>query len=774
MENPMESGMCNVIYVDRAVSEDRHVRSGSLGHGAAAGNWESSQLQGNVSLLLSGFQSVFLCGTGAACLERWRKFYSEPVTKTKPTIILLETPIQEPISSRPQWQLPPAESELYGLTLLERIDSESCAKSLSSLVIVVPIVARHDNLLSVNPDSFRAIRESLVSRGATDATVSPLSHNWLDDIKIHAQRACRNATQARSAHPRTHASSTQTSRGGNDSSLVGEEMVSRLLPDLCISIPASEDGRTIKVVQISAERQAVISHAITEFQFDAPKFNDDELIVAASLIFEHAFSAPEVAPWRLSKEQLQAFVIACCTAYKPNVHYHNFCHVVDVLQHSFHSLIRIGALPPYPPTNGSTPRPSSTSMFAQCIEPLVALTLLVAAIGHDAGHPGVNNGFLIKTNDPLARLYNDRSVLESYHCAAFKEILRKFWPQVYNTSGMRNLITECIMATDMGVHQIYMDKLKSALDELHREHSQENMTPNQLGDAMKKNKLLICALLIKCADISNVARRYDTAVKWMYTLAAETAKQREREKFMNVQTSIVSLEGTDQLTLAKNQLYFMDNFAAPLFKGVAKLIPELQFCVEAIAENREKFKAITANVEKQGSSPSQMDFANSQRPNPSQHSVEPAAKGGSNAPEINGITTTFDAVDDDSHSHCAPKQRCSETTEVSSAPDSAGTGKMPLSPSTQGTSIVSINSSVDPPTSCPVTSSTPDSFRNQAKECFQHQVSSDNGYLNGHTNHAGFDTHGGLAPGGQLKKKPSFIQKIGDFLSNKRSKGSSP
>ncbi|KAK4179675.1 putative camp-specific 3',5'-cyclic phosphodiesterase [Triangularia setosa] len=753
MEDPMESARCNVIYVDRAVAEDRHVQANLVGSGAAAGEWESALLQENVSLLLTGFESVFLCGTGGACLEQWRKLYSEPVIHIKPTIILLETTVQEPIPGRQQWQLLPVGSELYGLALLEWIYAESCAKSLSSLVIVVPVVTRQDSALSMDSDSFRTIRGSLVGRGATDVALSPLSYSCLDDIRIHALRACR-----------------QPQRKGNDSNLVGEGMVSRLLPDLCVSTPATEHYSNTREIRIPAERQAVVSHAIAEFQFDAPKFNDEELIVAASLIFEHAFSAPELVLWRLSKEQLQAFIVACCTAYKPDVDYHNFCHVVDVLQHIFYTLIRIGALPPYPPTHGPTSRPSSVSEFAQCIEPHIALTLLITAIGHDVGHPGVNNGFLVKTKDPLARLYNDRSVLESYHGAAFTEILRKYWPQVYNCSKMKKLVIDSILATDMGVHHSYMDKLKCALATLRRERSQEDMARNQLDDAVEEKKTLICALLIKCADISNVARRYDTAVKWMHTLAAETTKQREKERLKEVPTSVFSSPGTDQLTLAKNQLFFMDNYAAPLFKGVAELIPELQFCVEAIAENRKKFQAILDHVDEYSSSPFQVGFANSQRPNSSQNSVQPAVSRGSNPPEINGINTRFDAADDDSHSHCAPKQRCSET----SAPDSAGTGKMPLSPSTQGTSIVSINSSVDPAVSCPVTSSTPDSFRNQGIRSYQHQVSSDNGYLNGHSNHAGSDTQSGLGPGGQLKKKPSFMDRVSGLFTNKRSKGSSP
>nr|PIM04100.1 3'5'-cyclic nucleotide phosphodiesterase domain-containing protein [Toxoplasma gondii COUG] len=41
--------------------------------------------------------------------------------------------------------------------------------------------------------------------------------------------------------------------------------------------------------------------------------------------------------------------------------------------------------------------------------------LCFAALGHDVGHPGFNNAFLVATNQPIALVYNDHAVLENYH-----------------------------------------------------------------------------------------------------------------------------------------------------------------------------------------------------------------------------------------------------------------------------------------------------------------------------------------------------------------------
>jgi cGMP-inhibited 3',5'-cyclic phosphodiesterase A len=54
------------------------------------------------------------------------------------------------------------------------------------------------------------------------------------------------------------------------------------------------------------------------------------------------------------------------------------------------------------------------------------LAILTAAGVHDFEHPGVNNVFLQKMQDPIAIRYNDLSVLENHHiAAAFELMMRK-------------------------------------------------------------------------------------------------------------------------------------------------------------------------------------------------------------------------------------------------------------------------------------------------------------------------------------------------------------
>lgn len=194
------------------------------------------------------------------------------------------------------------------------------------------------------------------------------------------------------------------------------------------------------------------------------------------------------------------FLLASRTAYNEFVKYHNFRHVVDVLQALFHFLVRIGILPFYPTQDPPVPANHKTPI-AELLQPFDALTLLISAIGHDVGHPGVNNAFLVALNAPLAQLYNDRSVLESFHCAAYSQILRRYWPKVFADIAMRRLMINNILATDMGLHFKYMTDLGSLQQKL--AHDKGDLDGWSVK-VREEHKDLTCGLLIKCADICNV------------------------------------------------------------------------------------------------------------------------------------------------------------------------------------------------------------------------------------------------------------------------------
>lgn len=221
---------------------------------------------------------------------------------------------------------------------------------------------------------------------------------------------------------------------------------------------------------------------------------------------------PELEEWKLTPGEVRTFLLASRASYNSFVLYHNFRHAIDVLQSVFFFLLQIGVLPPYAMDPGDVP--TVRSPIASMLTPLDALTLLIASIGHDVGHPGVNNIFLVKLNAPLAQLYNDNSVLEAFHCAAFSQILRRHWPAAFKDRQVRKLLISSILATDMGVHHKFMESLGSLQEKYHENDDVQTWKPQDI----ENYRTLLCGLLIKCADISNVVS--SLSISWSVTKLA--------------------------------------------------------------------------------------------------------------------------------------------------------------------------------------------------------------------------------------------------------------
>lgn len=222
------------------------------------------------------------------------------------------------------------------------------------------------------------------------------------------------------------------------------------------------------------------------------------------------------------------------------------------------------------------------------------------------------------------------------------------------------------------------------------------------------------------------------------------------ENQIGISSSLIAEPRKDFLSLAKAQLGFMNMFAIPLFQGVADLLPSMQYTVDELEGNKTLFETAIEDLPEmeeerkkrlQGTlSPRSMSIAIAPQdsrdsssgktlgplPHLNEHQTTMREEGSSptgqqptnmpNIPgeyrEVNGMSNEFDSTaeftaidpfglnDAEHHVGRRGKQRCSETTEGSnSVPYSAGdwasqatsatTGKMPLSPSTQGTSIIS-------------------------------------------------------------------------------------
>ena len=194
-------------------------------------------------------------------------------------------------------------------------------------------------------------------------------------------------------------------------------------------------GRVQKYGRTRRGSAAATELGVTGWKFNALRLEPEQLVSAAASIFEiydflNVFTIPE--------SKLTMFLITLCSRYKEENSYHTFRHAVDVC----HVCYRMLAL----------------SNLDKTIPRLEVFALLIAALGHDVGHLGVNNAYLTNTMHDLALQYNDISPLENMHCALLFEILMCDGCDIltclptFDRKDARKIIISAILSTDMRLH----------------------------------------------------------------------------------------------------------------------------------------------------------------------------------------------------------------------------------------------------------------------------------------------------------------------------------
>lgn len=261
------------------------------------------------------------------------------MTDMRPTIVLLDTPNDGPStkpysSSRapsPGSQSRPAsaeihtpDEEIYGLDLLQKLITEAHLRSISKLIVPIPIIS-HPQALALDakeqmtdgavepftaPLGALAISRRLVRKcldlGAVDVIISPLSSKCITTLEICAYKAHREASREQQALLEVRRGRKRSWVGVNEQepfAYLREAMVSGLMNGIC-RLSSGDDQIMSGHIAVSSERQAAIAAAVGRWHFCAHSFTDDELLVAAMVMFKHALSMPELAHWRIPSGRL--------------------------------------------------------------------------------------------------------------------------------------------------------------------------------------------------------------------------------------------------------------------------------------------------------------------------------------------------------------------------------------------------------------------------------------------------------------------------------------
>ncbi|XP_074131705.1 cGMP-inhibited 3',5'-cyclic phosphodiesterase 3B [Sminthopsis crassicaudata] len=235
------------------------------------------------------------------------------------------------------------------------------------------------------------------------------------------------------------------------------------------------------------------------------------------------------------------------------------------------------------------------------IPALELMALYVAAAMHDYDHPGRTNAFLVATSDPQAVLYNDRSVLENHHAAAAWNLFlsRPDFNFLSNLNQpefkhFRYLVIEAILATDLKKHFDFLADFNTKANDVNSPGIQWNS---------EDDRLLVCQVCIKLADINGPAKAEDLHVRWTEGIVSEFYDQGDEEASLGLPISPFMDRHCPQL--AKLQESFISHIVGPLCNSynAAGLLPGLWIEEECEDAARDEFCEQSQSEEDGGPTP---------------------------------------------------------------------------------------------------------------------------------------------------------------------------
>jgi hypothetical protein len=319
------------------------------------------------------------------------------------------------------------------------------------------------------------------------------------------------------------------------------------------------DEEMAKAKQLQSAHENVDPTVVNSWGFDVLRYSYDELFEYNRYLLDvfgifQEFTVPVNVYTNFLTELSVKYI-------KQNT-YHNFHHACDVTQ-TCYRIIMVSRL---------------NTVFTE----LEIFSMLVAAVAHDVGHPGVNNAFLVKTRHDLAMIHNDKSPLENMHCSLLYDILKK--PDMDIFSGLddaqwresRKIILSLILGTDMAHHFDQVSKTQLFL-EVHGEDvksfyrgAQESIECFQDD----KNRIFIMELILHCSDISNPFKPFHICSQWADLVSKEFFAQGDKERENGMDISPMMDRATSNLY--NMQMGFIEFVVSPLVNSTITIFPPLK------------------------------------------------------------------------------------------------------------------------------------------------------------------------------------------------------
>ena len=350
-----------------------------------------------------------------------------------------------------------------------------------------------------------------------------------------------------------------------------------------ITIPQKINGNKNKNSEIdSLDKYSYIyiDHLLKQYNFDTKKITEKEFnifelkkIVGQSNVLPlmgrvilETFGLKDDKIINVSK--LDTFLNTVSSQYLTTTLYHNNMHGADVTQTI--SLFFLNS--------------NAEKMFQTTV--LDLLSIFIAALGHDIGHPGLTNNFHINASTELAITYNDASCLENFHCCKLFTIIKKDETNIFEKLSVsdykdirKRMISE-ILATDMFYHKKVMSLIQTKLPQIKNDKF-EFISEDK--ESIKTEQQCILDFYIHSADLAHNTKLFNISLKWVELLSEEFWLQGDKEKSMGLNISFLC--DRKNTNVPSSQVNFIRGFILPTFEVLINIFPTLNYTVENANNN---------------------------------------------------------------------------------------------------------------------------------------------------------------------------------------------
>jgi len=309
--------------------------------------------------------------------------------------------------------------------------------------------------------------------------------------------------------------------------------------------------------------QAKATFDLKEWDFFLPgalTCEEDEVMLIMDMFEEY----DAMAFYDISAAQMRAFILDVKEGYADKDsdvakrYYHTWVHAIDVTHCVYFFLTRC----------------QIDKHFSRedCV------CLLTAALGHDYGHVGVANGYLINTRHELAIKYQNQAVQENMHadmtCYMLEKhkFLHKMNPVA--AENFNKMAHGAILCTDMGGHGGLHKKI-------------HELTPDLIATLEFEDKIKLMGYILHSADLSNPAKPMRISRHWEEKVINEFFAQGKLEKSRGMTVS-PNCESA-RLNRPDLQFKFLQFVILPSYKTLNQLFPLTELCLNTALDNQKRW-----------------------------------------------------------------------------------------------------------------------------------------------------------------------------------------